>query len=418
MARIVPTDADRQFLPAQSRRLHRSERHRQICGDGPRAGDPERHPTEAEIGLAHNAAVWDARATPAIDRASDPGGANSPGARAGTALPPRRPGGSSAATSRSPISSPVATPPRAVADAAFTAAQGGTSGRSVELGFHRPRRPDQHHPCGRSTRCAAIARAIEQRSDRRAAALIARVEDRRFQQRQFRQWPRRASTVVTTPAVNAAVARPIASSGHGQPPELRRSCAALRSSGRPIHGRAAGGDERFALVGVARVIRRRRRRWLIASVRAALSSARRFSERRRRRLIVARINAACPPRALMPKAQPRPSAARRDVQRSRSCQQQVPPPLIALFSIPPGKAWCRRPVMRAGTSSRSIRASPTPIRTDFDARIRMIWPELGEDSPCSSPMRSGAEQCPTIRRRSGAEPGDGHRARPVIGGAS
>lgn len=241
-----------------------------------------------------------------------------------------------------------------VAQAAFAAAQGAVVGPiQSELGFHVVRVAQINTTPARSLDAVRgdIARAIEARKRTDAlAALIGRVEDQLSSGANFDEVARAEHlTVVTTPALNAS----------GQPGPMPAgqtwtAPAELAPLLRPAFDidpenldptvEQLVPNERFALVGVARVqpaappplaqISDRVRTAFIQ--RAALQRARALADS-----IVARINAGTPAAQAYAAAQPRLPAARPvDVQRIQIMRtdQQAPPPLIALFSIPAGKA--------------------------------------------------------------------------------
>ena len=241
-----------------------------------------------------------------------------------------------------------------VADAAFTAAQGAIVGpiRS-ELGFHVVRVAQISTTPARTLDAVRgeIARAIEQRKRTDAlAALIARVEDQLSSGANFDEVARAEHlTVVTTPAVNASGQPGPLPPGQTwtAPPELQpllRNAFTVDPEQLDPTVEQLVANERFALVGVARVIpaappplAQIRDRVRTAFVqRTALQRARALADS-----IAARINGGMPAARAYAEAQPRLPAARPvDVQRIQIMRtdQQVPPPLIALFSIPPGKA--------------------------------------------------------------------------------
>lgn len=241
------------------------------------------------------------------------------------------------------------TPP--VAAAAFGAAQGALAGpvRS-ELGFHVVRVERIAAIPARPLEAVRgdIARAIEQRKRGEALnALIARVEEQLAEGASFEEAARGATlTVVTTPPITSA-----GQAAGGQPWQAPPELAPLLASAfeidaeelEPVIEQLPTGS-RFALLGVERVepaappplaqIRDQVRAAFIQ--RAALERAKRVAD-----AIAARINGGTPAARAFAESQPRlPSVENIDMQRLQISRagQEVPPPLIALFSIPQGRA--------------------------------------------------------------------------------
>jgi peptidyl-prolyl cis-trans isomerase D len=244
----------------------------------------------------------------------------------------------------------TATTPQ-VAEAAFTAAQGAVAGpiRS-ELGFHvvrverivaTPARPLE------AVR-ADIARAIEQRKRSDAlAALVNRVQDQVSEGDGFEETARAAGlTILTTPAITATGAT-VGGPPWQVPAELRPLLATafqLDAEDPEPAVEQLGTDGRFVLIGVSRVdpaappplagIRDAVRVRFIQ--RAALQRARTLADQ-----VAARINGGMPVARALAEAQPRVIQSQpvdmRRVEISRG-GQQVPPPLVALFSLPQGQA--------------------------------------------------------------------------------
>jgi peptidyl-prolyl cis-trans isomerase D len=237
-----------------------------------------------------------------------------------------------------------------IAAAAFTGARGAVAGpiRSP-LGYHvvrvenivaTPARPIE------SVR-GEIAAAIQQRKRNDAlAALISRVEDRLQDGASFEEVAREERlTAVATPAITATGAVP---DGQFTPPAelplLLRSAFEIDADRPEPVVEQIEPNVRFAMLTVDRVIpaappplaqiQAQVRQVLIQ--RRAIERARAVAD-----AIVARINGGMPTAQAFAEAQPRlpapESVNMRRVDISRA-QQQVPPPLIALFSIPQGRA--------------------------------------------------------------------------------
>lgn len=243
----------------------------------------------------------------------------------------------------------VATPE--VAAAAWAAAQGALAGpiRS-ELGYHvvRVDRITQTPARPLETVRGAIAAAIGARKRTEAlAALVTRVEERLSDGASFEEAARTERlTIVTTPAITA----------EGQPggdnpwvlaPELRpmlRAAFELDADNPEPVVEQITANERFALLGVERVIPAAPPplAQIQPEVRIALIRQRAVAQARALADGIARqVNAGTPPAQAFAQAQPRlPAPQSVDMRRLDISRQgqQVPPPLIALFSIPQGRA--------------------------------------------------------------------------------
>jgi peptidyl-prolyl cis-trans isomerase D len=244
----------------------------------------------------------------------------------------------------------TATTPQ-VAEAAFAAAQGAVAGpiRS-ELGFHVVRVERITTTAARPLESvrADIVRAIEQRKHSDALnALVARIETQLSDGASFEEAARGAGlTIVTTPPITATGA-----TAGGAPWQLPAELRPVLSAAFDIDAEdpepvveQIGTEGRFLLLGVSRVepaappalaqIRDLvRARYL---QRTALQRARALADS-----VAARINAGTPPARAFAEAQPRIAQSQginmRRLEISRG-GQQVPPPLIALFTIPEGRA--------------------------------------------------------------------------------
>ena len=244
----------------------------------------------------------------------------------------------------------AATTPQ-VAEAAFAAAQGAIAGpiRS-ELGFHVVRVERIIATPARPLEAVRgdIARAIEQRKRADAlAALVARIEEQLSDGASVEEAARGAGlAIVTTPPITAT-----GQSAGGPPWQAPAELRPVLPSAFEIEAEdpepvveQLGTDGRFVLLGVDRVepaappplaqIRDQVRARFVQ--RAALQRARALAD-----AIVARINAGIAPARALAEAQPRVTASQainmRRLEISRG-GQQVPPPLITLFSIPEGRA--------------------------------------------------------------------------------
>ena len=248
-----------------------------------------------------------------------------------------------------------------VARAAFAAAQGAVAG-PVRAGgaFHIVRVERVNAVPARPLEAVRgeIAAAIERRKRTEALGdLIARVEDQLADGANFDEVARAERlAVVTTPPITAA-GQPVGGQPWQAPPELQP----LLASGFEIDAEELDPvieqlepNTRFALLGVARVdpaappplaqIRDRVRAALIE--RRALERARALADG-----IVRRINAGTPAaRAFAEAGSPLPAPETTEMRRldiSRA-GQQVPPPLMALFALPQGRARVIAAPNRAG----------------------------------------------------------------------
>jgi peptidyl-prolyl cis-trans isomerase D len=238
-----------------------------------------------------------------------------------------------------------------IAAAAFSAAQGAVAGpiRS-ELGFHVVRVERINVTPGRSLESARaeIAAAIDQRKRENAlSALIARIEEQLADGSSFADIARAEHlAIVTTPPVTA-VGQPVGGAPWQAPPELAPLLtSAFEMDAEQLEPVVATveANRRFALLGVDRVepAAPPPLAQVLPQVRAALVQ-RRALERAQAlaQQIANRINGGMPPAQAFAQAQPRlPAPQSVDLRRldiSRS-GQQVPPPLITLFSIPQGRA--------------------------------------------------------------------------------
>ena len=248
----------------------------------------------------------------------------------------------------------AATTPQ-VAGAAFGAAQGAVAGpiRS-ELGFHVVRVERIASVPARPLAAVRgdIARAIEQRKRTDAlAALIARVEEQLADGASFEETARGAGlAIVTTPPITAA--GQLAGAGAGDPawqvpaelrPLLTSAFEIDPEEPEPLVEQLPT-DGRFVLLGVERVepaapppfarIREQVRTRFIQQ--AALRRARTLADS-----VAARINAGMAPARAFAESQPRVTMSEAiDMRRLEISRggQQVPAPLLALFSIPQGRA--------------------------------------------------------------------------------
>jgi peptidyl-prolyl cis-trans isomerase D len=244
----------------------------------------------------------------------------------------------------------TATTPQ-VAQAAFAAAQGAVAGpiRS-ELGFHVVRVDRVTSVPARPLEAVRgdIARAIEQRKRTDAlATLIARIEEQLADGASFEETARGAGlAIVTTPPITAA-GQAVSGPAWQVPAELRPLLTSAfeidAEQLEPLVEQLAT-DGRFVLLGVERVepaapppfaqIRDEVRTRFVQ--RAALQRARALAD-----AVVGRINGGMAPARALAESQPRVTMSQpinmRRLEISRG-GQQVPAPLLALFSIPEGRA--------------------------------------------------------------------------------
>ena len=436
---INPTDAElAAILPAQPRRLHHPRAAGdQICGDRPRAGRPDRgaRPRPRSPPSTATAPPPTARARPARcsrsccrrqaarRRPSRSACAAAPASSTPPARPASRAGDVTFADqSREPVRRRRPAPQ--VAAAAFARRAGRVAG-PIRSRARLPRRPGRADHAdrrrGRSRRCAARSpRAIEQRKRADAlAALVSRIEDQLTDGASFEEvGARRRPHHRHHAADHRRRARPASGQAWAAPPELQpllRAAFEIDAENPEPVVEPIPANARFALIGVDRVepaappplaqIRDQVRAALIRAARARPARA------ARRPRSSARINAGTPAARAFAEAQPRlPAAEPVDMRRldiSRG-DQQVPPPLIALFRMPPGprpgdgRAEQRRLVRSSSTSSarRANRrgdrgADPRPSsRVQRHARAR--------SSPSNSPARS--RRAPNVQRNDASDP--------------
>lgn len=244
--------------------------------------------------------------------------------------------------------------PAEVAAAAFATARGQIAGPvESEAAFHIVRVESIASTPGRTLQeaRAEIAAFIEQRKRGDALnALIGRVEDQISEGASFEEAARATGlTVAVTPPITST-GQVVGAGGAAPwraPPELTAVLATAfeidAEDPEPVIEQLPTGS-RFVLLGLERAeaaappplaqIRDRVRATFVA--RAAMDRAKAVADG-----IAARINRGMPAAQAFAEAQPRvPSVERVDLQRlqiSRS-GQEVPPPLITLFSIPQGRA--------------------------------------------------------------------------------
>ncbi len=238
-----------------------------------------------------------------------------------------------------------------VARAAFAAAQGSVAGPIRSAGaFHVVRVERVNTVQGRPLEAVRgeIASFIERRKRTEALQdLITRIEDHLADGANFDQVARAERlAVITTPPITAA-GQPIGGQPWQAPPELQRLLAsAFEIDAEELDPvvEQLEPNTRFALLGIERVepaappplaqIRDRVRAAFVQ--RRALERARAIAD-----ALVRRINGGMPAARAFAEAQPRLPAPettemrRLDISRAG---QQVPPPLMALFSLPPGRA--------------------------------------------------------------------------------
>ncbi|MEA3030393.1 MAG: peptidyl-prolyl cis-trans isomerase [Sphingomonadales bacterium] len=239
-----------------------------------------------------------------------------------------------------------------VAAAAFAAAQGAVAGplRS-DLGFHVVRVERITSVAARPIEAVRgeIAAAIEARKRLDAlATLVSRIENQLADGGSIEEVARTEHlAIVTTPPVTAT-GQPGGDSQWVLPPELRPVLSAAfeidPENPEPVVEQVVA-NERFAVLTIERAIPAAPPplAQILPEVRAA------FVQQRARTLaraladrIAGAINAGTPAARAFAEAQPRlPAGQQIDMRRldiSRSQQQAPPPPLIALFSIPQGRA--------------------------------------------------------------------------------
>ena len=251
---------------------------------------------------------------------------------------------------------------------------------------------------GRSRRCAPRSpRAIEQRKRGDAlAALIARVEDAIAEGASIEEVARADGlTWSTTPPITAT-GQVVGGTRRGSAPAELRPLLARRVRDRRRGSRAGGREiapnQRFALVGIERV--EPAAPPPLAQIRDAgarrASSARARSERARAvaEAIAARINGGTPAAQAFAAGAAAPAAGRSRSTcagcRSAASGQQVPPPLITLFSIPQGRARMLRGAERSGLVHRRPRAAHARRRGERAAADRR--------PPAPSSTRTASEE--------------------------
>jgi peptidyl-prolyl cis-trans isomerase D len=239
-----------------------------------------------------------------------------------------------------------------IAAAAFAAAQGAVVGPTrSELGYHVVR-------VDRVTAIAArplaavrgeIAAAIDRRKRAEAlSALVAQTEEQLSNGASFEEVARAHNfTIVTTPPVTAT-GQPVGSPTPWTAPAdltpLLQAAFDIDADDPEPAIETITANQRYAMLGLDRVVPAAPAPLaeIAPQVRAALIQQRaRQMTRALADRVVARINAGTPAAQAFAEAQPRIQNARpvdlRRVDISRE-GQQVPPPLIALFSIPQGRA--------------------------------------------------------------------------------
>jgi peptidyl-prolyl cis-trans isomerase D len=313
-----------------------------------------------------------------------------------------------------------------VADAAFGAAQGAVVGpiRS-ELGFHVARVEAINRVPARPLEAVRgeIVQRIEQRKRREALdALVARIEDQLADGASFEEIIRTERlVVVATPPVTAAGQVP-GNAQYQAPPELTpllTSAFELDPDDlEPVV--EALGPERFALVGVERVIAAAPPP--LAQIQEQVRQALLLQKGQQRARSVAqqlvnRINSGTAPAAAFAAVQPRPPAPETvNLRRFEMMRagEQAPPPLLALFSLPQGRArmveapngagWfvvhhAERTPGDAATDPRAIagvraelnRATPEELSQQFFKAVeRMVGVERNESAIREARQRLGA----------------------------
>ena len=302
---------------------------------------------------------------------------------------------------------------RAVADAAFGAAQGAMVGpiRS-ELGFHFVRVERINQTPGRPLETVRdeIARNIEQRKQAEAInALVTRVEDRIAEGASLEEVARADRlTLVTTPPLTSA------GQAQGQPfnvtpelqPVLRAAFEIDPEEPEPLVEQITP-NQRFALVGVERVIPAAPPPLarIQTQVRDALINERALARARTvANQIVDRINAGtAPPQAYgqSPVRVPPPQTVNlQRVELNRA--QQVPPPLLALFALPQGRA---RVVAAPNGSGWFIVHHQE--RTPGDAsQTPVAIQEMGRSLQASGPEEIAQQFARAVEQASGVERND------------
>lgn len=238
-----------------------------------------------------------------------------------------------------------------VAAAAFAAAQGALAGpiRS-ELGYHvvRVERITAIPARPLETVRGAIAAAIAARKRTEAlGALVTRIEERLSDGASFEEAARAEHlAIVTTPPITAD-GQPGGDNPWVLPPDLRpmlRAAFELDADNPEPVVEQITANERFALLGVERVIPAAppQLAQILPEVRNALIRQRAAAQARALADgIVRQINGGMPAAQAFAQAQPRlPAPQSVDMRRLDISRvgQQVPPPLITLFSIPQGRA--------------------------------------------------------------------------------
>jgi len=239
-----------------------------------------------------------------------------------------------------------------VAAAAFAAAEGAVVGPTrSELGYHVVRVDHVTTIAARPLEAvrAEIAAAIDRRKRGEALnVLVSRAEEQLSNGASFEEVAREHHlTIVTTPPVTATGLPIGTTTPWTAPPELApllRAAFDIDAEDPEPAIETITANERFALLGIDRVVAAAPAP--LAEIQQQVRDA--FIQQRARQLsraladrVVAQINAGTPVARALAEAQPRISNAQavnlRRVDISRQ-GQQVPPPLIALFSIPQGRA--------------------------------------------------------------------------------
>ncbi len=237
-----------------------------------------------------------------------------------------------------------------VATAAFGAAQGAVIGPiQSELGFHIVRIERVNTVPGRPLQNVRveIAQAIEQRKTADLlGALITRIDDQIADGASVEEIARTQSLqLVTTPPITASGQSP--DQPFVVPPELSpllRSAFEIDADDPEPVVETITPDQRFALIGIERVVPAAPPPLarIQAQVRAVLVQQRALERGRAiAQAIADRINRGMPAALAYAAAQPRvPPPQSVNLRRVQISQggQQVPPPLLTLFSIPQGRA--------------------------------------------------------------------------------
>ena len=316
-----------------------------------------------------------------------------------------------------------------VAAAAFAAAQGSVVGPTrSELGFHVVRVDHITTTAARPIEAVRgeIAAAIDQRKRGEAlATLVAAVQEQLSSGASFEEVARAHHlTVVTTPPITAT-GQPAGGEAWTAPAELTPLLHAafdIDADNPEASVEQITPNERYALLGLDRVVPAAPPplAQIAPQVRAAFVEQRaRQAARALADRIVQRINAGTPAAQAFAEAQPRIANARpvdlRRLDISHS-NQQVPPPLIALFSIPEHHA---RVVPAENNAGWFIVVHQTRVAGDASTNAPLIQQTSAEFArTVNEEIAQQAARAIELRRTISRDDTAIRRARATLGGAA